>query len=230
MGDSGSRVRVLEVLEATVGGTRRHLISLLQGLNKETFSVEVACPQRRSDGGQDVRFLEDVRSMGIPMHFVDMRREINPWLDLRALIHLFSLIRRRKYDLVHLHSSKAGLLGRISAKLNGSRTVYTPHGFYFLNAPNSRAKWVFLNLERLAGTLTDCLISVSYSEGEVALMNSIVPKEKLSIIPNGIDAGSYSPDKDLRTLFRNTLNVADNRVVIGIVIALYSSEGSLHSS
>ncbi|MCL4370897.1 MAG: glycosyltransferase, partial [Chloroflexi bacterium] len=130
------RIRVLEVMEATIGGTKRHLLALLRGLDRTLFDVEVAAPRLRSEAFDDVSFTREVQEAGIRQHFVPMRRAISPAADARCLLQLVLLMRRGRYDLVHAHSSKAGILARLAARIAGVRSVvYTPHGFYFLNQP-----------------------------------------------------------------------------------------------
>ena len=211
------RIRVLEVLEATVGGTRKHLVSLLRGLDKQRVEVEVACPSVRYGSIKDTGFVEEVQSLGVPLHFIDMRRGVSPFIDLKGIIQLFQLIYSRQYDIVHVHSSKAGFLGRIAAKLGGIKTVYTPNGFYFLNSDNLIKSKVFLLLEQLAGLLTDSLIAVSDSEREIAVKNRIIADQKVVVIPNAIDPEEFLPDLPVGKRIRAELNISPSTIVVGTV-------------
>ena len=211
------RIKVLEVLEATVGGTRRHLVSLVDGLNKERFAVEVAAPFVRNSTIDDKSFVEEIEALQVPLHYVDMCREIRPMSDIKALYTLTNLIRKRQYHIVHLHSSKAGFVGRFAAKLNGVPTVYTPNGFYFLDASSHSKQKIYLSLEQLAGLLTDKLIAVSNSEREVAIKNRIVPKDRVAMIPNAIDPDQFRPQPAIGQQVRLDLGIAPQTAVVGIV-------------
>jgi glycosyltransferase involved in cell wall biosynthesis len=180
-------LRVLEVMEATIGGTKRHLLALVRGLDRSAFQVEVAAPRVRSEAFDDVSFTEEVRAAGIKQHYVPMRRAISPASDLDCLRRLFGLMARGRYDVVHTHSSKAGFLGRLAARLaRVPAVVHTPHGYYFLNESGGSKRAFYLNLERAAGLATDCLIALSATELSETLENGIVSKRKTVLIENGI--------------------------------------------
>jgi glycosyltransferase involved in cell wall biosynthesis len=123
----------------------------------------------------------------------------------------------RQYDIVHARSSKGGFIGRIAAKLCGIKTVYTPHGFYFLNSGDRIASKFFLSLEQFAGHLTDCLIAVSDSERKEAVKNRIISEKKIVVIPNGVDSKDFLPDTRVRERVRAELNIAPTAFVVGIV-------------
>ncbi len=138
------RIRVLHVTETTIAGVRRHLISLLRYVDRGQFEMEVASPHDRFGDVQERGFEEEVAALGIPLHRVPMRRDIHPPTDAYALLQLTRLIRQGGYDIVHTHSSKGGILGRVAARLNGVPTVHTPNGFYFLG-PHGRKKQFYLS-------------------------------------------------------------------------------------
>lgn len=212
------RLKVLQVLEATVGGTRRHVVSILAGIDRERFEVEVAAPAVRYGGVTDDSFLAEVTDLGVPFHMVDLRREIHPWVDLQSIMALYRLMRSNDYDVIHLHSSKAGFVGRLAAKLNGIPTVYTPNGFYFLQA--DQANWknsFFLGLERIAGFATDCLIAVSQSEYEAALKAKLVSSSKLRVIPNAICYEDFQPDPAPAYQMRVKLGLSPQQFVVGVI-------------
>ncbi len=213
-----SKIRVLEVLEATTAGTGKHLLLLLQGIDRDRFEVEVASPLVRDewvDKG-DTKFAERVRALGITLHPIDLRSGIHPIQDPLGLLRLLRLMRRGNYDVVHLHSSKAGFLGRIAAKLCGLKTIYTPNGLYFLRPGNRMVQRLFLWLEQLAGRMTDRFIAVSESERTAAVETKTVPAERITVIPNAVacDDG-FRPDDDARRRIRRELGIDDDAFVIG---------------
>ncbi|MBK8905694.1 MAG: glycosyltransferase family 4 protein [Anaerolineaceae bacterium] len=212
-----TRKKILHVLEATVGGTRRHLLSLAANLNNNYFQVEVAAPKIRHTSIDDTSFVEELSKIGIPHHYVDMSREIQPFSDLKSLWTLTRLIHQKQYDLVHVHSSKAGFLGRIAAKLNKVPTVYTPNGFYFLDASSPAKEKFYLLLEQIAGKLTDKLIAVSPGEGEQAVRRKVIPPKKLVLIPNAISIQDFEPDKEAKHCTKTKLGIPADSLVVGTV-------------
>lgn len=217
-------IRVLEVMEATIGGTKRHLLALVRGLDRHLFEVEVAAPRVRSAAFDDVSFSEEVREAGLRQHFVPMRREISPAFDLACLLRLVAIMARGRYDLVHTHSSKAGFLGRLAARAARVPVViHTPHGFYFLNQRPGPRRSFYLRLEQLAGLLTDRLIALSPTELEEAVSNGIISPERAVLIENGIQVPEV-PDAAAVSRVRASL-APGARHVVGTVARLTPQKG-----
>ena len=182
------RVRVLHVLEATIGGTKRHGYTLATGLDSSTFDVAVACPLVRSEAQGDTSFVSDLREAGIPVLPVPMIRAVRPWQDARAAGILYRLVRRGQFDIIHTHSSKAGILGRVVGRMaTGAKIIHSPQGFYFLGSTGLGRKF-YLSLERYAGRLTDRLVALSASERDVAIKYGVASEDRIALIENGVNA------------------------------------------
>ncbi len=206
-------LRVLEVMEATIGGTKRHLLAMVRGLDRNLFQVEVAAPRIRSEAFDDISFSDEVREAGIRQHFIPMQREISPASDLTCLLQLLGLMLRGRYDVVHTHSSKAGFLGRFAARLAGVKAVvHTPHGFYFLNQKGGPKRSFYLALERMAGRLTERMIALSSTEMAEAVDNGIIPSERVVLIENGIELPAFGDPAALARL-RDTLAPGAQQVI-----------------
>jgi len=192
---TGRPIRVLHVVEATIAGVKRYTLDLLAGFKGRPDIVqEVACPPVRDPHHGDTSFVSDVRRLGVPVHLVPMRRAIDPRSDLANLIRLARLIRRGRYDVLHLHSSKAGVLGRAAAWLafadqpaRRPRLVYTPNAFAFLNPDLPRQARLYVAIERAFGLLTDRMIVVSHDEAREALSRHIIPPAKTRLVRHGVD-------------------------------------------
>lgn len=181
-------IRVLQVMEATIGGTRKHLGQLARGLDCKDFETVVACAVQRDPAFRgDV---EELRAQGVEVIEIPMQRQIDPASDTRACLALRRLIRRRNFDVVHTHSSKAGVLGRVAAISVGIRgVVHTPHSFAFLhNAEfSTRKRRLFLQIERVLGRYTSCLVAVSEAEERAAVTHRVITPSKIRVITNGIE-------------------------------------------
>ena len=179
---SSRPIRVLHVMEATIGGTKRHLLDLAAAADRGDFQIEVACPRVRSEPRGDTSFFDDISTLDIAVHVTPMVRAIRPIKDLRSTWELLRLIHRGRFDIVHTHSTKAGVVGRVAAMIRpGVRTVHTPHGFYFLNFPSPIVRAPLRWLEWVLGRVTSVLIALSESERRVAV--GIVPARKLRVVP-----------------------------------------------
>lgn len=179
---TGRPIRVLQVMEATIGGTKRHLLDLAAAADRQSVTYEVACPRVRSEPRGDTSFFGDMSALDVPIHIVPMVRAIRPIDDVRATWALLRLIRRGRYDIVHTHSTKAGVVGRVAATFfPGVRTVHTPHGFYFLNFASPIARLPLRWLEWVLGHATSALIALSDGERQVAA--GVVPASKVHTVP-----------------------------------------------
>jgi glycosyltransferase involved in cell wall biosynthesis len=150
-----------------------------------------------------------------------MRRAISPRSDLAALWRLVGLFRRERFDIIHLHSSKAGFLGRLAARIAGvsAAVVYSPHGLSFLGDQPPARRWLFRTLERLAGRLGDRIIAVSPGEHEHILRARLAPAERVVCIENGVPPVELPTSYD-RAAQRRALGQAGDGPLIGTVARL----------
>jgi glycosyltransferase involved in cell wall biosynthesis len=195
-------LRVLHINEATTAGVGRHLYDLSCEMQKAGLDVTVACPRAREGASDDVSFVDRLVSAGLSVAIVPMRRRIHLRSDIRSLHALIKLIREGRFDVVHAHSSKAGVLGRLAAwtgALRGERpvTVYTPNAFAFSGARTAWARWLYRAIERCLGHYaTDALICVSPSELAQAQEYAIVASQRMVLIENAIDFSQYASGGD----------------------------------
>jgi glycosyltransferase involved in cell wall biosynthesis len=222
---SGPPLRVAEVMECTIGGTRRHIGELTTGLAAAGVEVTLFASAER-----DASFRDDlarIASCNVRVVEVPMVRAIAPGLDLRHLKRLADAFRHGRFDVIHTHSSKAGALGRSAARLTAraAKLVHTPHTFAFNFAEqfSARKRALFLAIERRLGRVTDRLVHVSESERREGLELEIVPPERAVVIPNGIDPAAYR-GRD-RARVRRELGIADDVPLIGAVGLLNEAKG-----
>jgi glycosyltransferase involved in cell wall biosynthesis len=174
---------VLQVLEATEGGTRRHLRDLVGALDPAGFRCALAVSCLRAPD-----FLSDVaayRSRGVPVTELRISRGISPVSDLSGLLGLIRCVRRVRPDLIHAHSAKAGFLARLAGAACRVPVIYTPHVFPFLMACGERRRALYRLLERGVLPATAALIAVSGEEEAEALALGY-PRGRVFRIPNGV--------------------------------------------
>ena len=176
------RPSLLLVMEPLIGGTLRHLEYLLAHTSPDEFEVHLAVSAERAPAVRE-RFAA-WGAAGFHMHEVAMRRAVCPVRDSVALGRLVALCRRERFDVVHTHSSKAGVLGRLAARLTGARTVHTPHVFAFDRIAPGRC---YLAIERLAARWTDRLVVLSDYQLHQVYRYGLLPPERVSKVPNGVD-------------------------------------------
>ena len=207
-------VKVLEVLEATVGGARKHVFQLLRGLDRARFDVDLACSFERAAG--IAREVEGLRSEGVRVAEVPMRRRPSPVSDLAALRALERLMATEDYALVHTHASKAGFLGRLAARRAGVAAVlHTPHTFPFERRDTCLTA-LYRWLERRAARWADRIVLVAESQREVARAGGVGRREQLAVVENGIAAPQADP-AELRRRYRAVLGIPQEAAAVGFV-------------
>ena len=122
--------------------------------------------------------IEKAKAQGVKVKpLPSLVRSIRPIKDLKALLSLVWLIFKEKPNIVHTHSSMAGILGRVAAKIAFvSNIIHTPHGHVFYGHFASK---IFFWLERLFAAITDCLVALTNGELQDYIDFSMYPKEKL---------------------------------------------------
>lgn len=218
-----SELRVLHVMEATIGGTRRHLVDVAREQRRLGATVDViASAERVADFRRD---LAELASEGVGVVELPMVREIRPGVDGRHLRAIERELVRRRPDVVHTHSSKAGVLGRLaSLELGIGARVHTPHNFAFLfHAMFGRVKRkLFREIERGLAESTAAVIAVSESEKATIAASGVVPRERLRVVPNGIDLARWA---EASPLSRVELGVSNGAGLIAVAGLLNVAKG-----
>jgi glycosyltransferase involved in cell wall biosynthesis len=119
--------------------------------------------------------------------------------DLRATVALIRAIRNERPDVVHLHSSKAGALGRVAARLAGAPSIYTPHAWAFLMDGSAAQRRLWVELERMGSWLGDTIICVSADELESGRRVGVLGS-RVAMIPNGVRPAPRGPERGSGTV------------------------------
>jgi glycosyltransferase involved in cell wall biosynthesis len=206
---------------ATVGMTIRFLLrDCLHHLQDRGYEVAAVC----SPGP----WLTEVQNEGIPTYAVPMNRHVSPLADLRALMMLSALFRQQRFDIVHTHTPKANLLGRLAAYLSGVPVVCgTEHGFYFHGMSGPRRR--FHRFWSECGTwCSDVTFLVNQEDVETAQRERIVPSHKLRVLEGGtgVDLDRFRTQGS-RSEARQGLGIGDDTPVVGIVARLTREKGYL---
>jgi glycosyltransferase involved in cell wall biosynthesis len=221
------RIAVMQVLEATVGGTRQHIRDLCLGLSAAEFRLHLVCSLQR-----DHRFGDDLKTLqaaGVEVTVLPMTRSIAPATDWQCLQQLRRLIQSWQPQIVHGHSSKGGYLARLAARAQRRRqpdlkVVYNPHGFAFQMYESPMKQAFYRGLEQLAGRWTDCLVAVGAGQGELAVRQGIVPAQRVRVIPGGIDLSLYQHPRGSGRL-QHELGLPQDTPLVGTVAALSPQKG-----
>jgi len=168
------------ITRAELGGAQTHIVDLLRGFRSE-MDLEVGTGERGY-------LTEAAGQLGIPCHIIpDLVQPMRPLQDLRALRNCFRLIREVRPDIVHTHTSKAGVIGRLAARLAGVPAIFTAHTWCFTEGTSWKWKGIGIPLERLAARCSARILTVSDSNRDLALRHRIAPPAKFTTVHNGIE-------------------------------------------
>lgn len=220
------KTRLLLIQEA-MGGCGRHVSDLVLGLDPNQFDITVVYGTSRIDDYYRAKLPEMARRARL-IPCPDLVREISPRHEIRAYRMMSRLIREINPDIVHCHSSKAGVIGRIAAKRRGvKRIFYTPHAYSF-QAPefSGKKRVVFSAVERwLSRYCTTLTFNVSQGEREAALAEHLDDERKFKVVYNGI-ADTPLPSKEQS---RHALGLPPDSYVVGVTARLVEQKDPMTS-
>jgi glycosyltransferase involved in cell wall biosynthesis len=164
-----------------IGGAQIHVRDMAEAMQRRGHAVVVLT-------GGEGHFTEDLRARGIETVVLDhLTVPIRPWQDLRALRELRSALEAFGPDLVAAHSAKAGVIGRMAARLLGVPVIVTTHGWSFTTGVPPLKAFVYRWIERVTGPFAaDRTITVSEYDRRLALRAGILSESRLVTVHNGI--------------------------------------------
>ena len=176
-----ARLRVLVfITRGEPGGAQVHVVSLVRGLLPQVEMIVGV-------GDDDDYLASTLRADGVAVHTLpDLQRSISPSVDARALRAMRSIIQDVRPHIVHTHSTKAGLLGRLAARLEGIPAIHTAHAWSFSDGLPRRRKAFAIPTEALAGRITRRFIVVSEADREIALRYRVARDAQVCIVHNGV--------------------------------------------
>jgi glycosyltransferase involved in cell wall biosynthesis len=172
-------------------------------------------------------WVESVRRAGITVETVAMEREIAPFRDFRSTAALARLFRQQKFNVVHTHTPKAGLIGPLAARLAGiPQVVHTVHGLLFHDQMTRLRQTFFWIPEKFTATLCNRLLSQSREDMERAVRSRLCSRENIFYIGNGIDVSYFAPQVEFdRTERLRELDLEASDFIVGSVGRLVREKG-----
>lgn len=213
-------IRVL--LLCAVDFTAWHFLRpLAKALQKEGFQVTIACGPGE--------FFEKMKQEGIDIRENPIARSMNVFAHVGELWSTWSLLRSERFDVVHVHTPIAALVGRIAAwAARVPLKIYTAHGFYFHEGMSPLAYKFHVTLERIGALFGDFIMTVSSEDERAALSLGIAKPGKVATIYNGVDVSKFDPalyPPETRSRLRAQLMIPEQAFVIGFVGRLVREKG-----
>ena len=207
-------VKVLHVVESTVGGVREHLRQIFARVDRDRFELSLICSTCR-DPSYNIE-LDGLVADGFTVVRVPMTRSILPLRDARCYLRIRRHMEVLRFDVVHTHGSKGGFLGRLAASRAGSRRViHTGHTFPFQWARGARGA-LFASLERRAAAWSDVIVALTQAQRRQLIDRRICPESKIAILPNGVEIPPPITT-EARARAREQLGLPHDGIVVGMV-------------
>jgi glycosyltransferase involved in cell wall biosynthesis len=177
--------------------------------------------------GPEGSLLERAQAKGLDVRVIDaMRRSIHPWRDLVTYRQLLQMLRELKPDVVHTHSSKAGILGRAAAARVGIRAiVHTVHGPPFHRYQRRSLNRMYIAAERWAARRTTAFICVSDAMTDQFVEAGVAPRDMFRTIYSGMEVEPFLNPPRPRSEVRRELQFNDSDVVVGKIARLFELKG-----
>jgi glycosyltransferase involved in cell wall biosynthesis len=208
-----------------MGGSAQNTLLTCLGLNKAKYEVILvhgfSLESRMTDleNNSVKKHIEEAKHNGLKLVAIpSLVRKIDPVRDITTFFSLWKLMLHEKPTIVHTHTSKAGILGRLAAKLTGVPfIVHTTHGHVFYGHFGPLATKFFLVIERVFASFTKRMIALTDGEKNDYLKFDICKKDKIVTIHSGVDLERFFKAKIKKEEKKKTLGVNPNHPVVGTV-------------
>jgi glycosyltransferase involved in cell wall biosynthesis len=209
---ASERARIVHLItRLELGGAQQNTLYCVAHHDRGRFEVGLWA----GEGGMldaEARAIRDADVRLVPW----LRHAIDPWRDAAAIGRLARWL--ADVDLVHTHSSKAGILGRVAARAAGVRgIVHTVHGWSFNDVQPAHVRRAYIEMERMAARMTDRIVCVSASDRDKGLGLGIGSPSQYRILRSGIDPALYSARAGARERLRTAWGVGAGDVVVGSI-------------
>ncbi|HEX3175703.1 MAG TPA: glycosyltransferase [Methylomirabilota bacterium] len=206
-------VRVLHVItRLSLGGSAENTVGAMVGLAAAGYGGPLAVGLAESDAAS----VRSARERGVAIVDVPgLGREVGA-RDLVALAQLLAVIRRERPAIVHTHTSKAGFVGRLAARLaRVPAVIHQPHGHIFYGYWGPRRTAMYVHLERLAARWTDRIVTLTERGTEEHLAQRIGRRAQYRTVPSGVPTAELRAQAPGRSAARAALGVPAGAFVIG---------------
>ncbi|MFQ5424896.1 MAG: glycosyltransferase family 4 protein [Phycisphaerae bacterium] len=218
-------MRIVHVItRLIVGGAQENTVLTCEGLHARGHDVTLISGLT---AGPEGSLVDRARSGGYVFEELpDLVRPIHPWHDLRALETLRRRFQITRPDVVHTHSSKAGVIGRLAAHDAGVPfVVHTIHGMSFNRTQPWAVRAVYAAAERLCAQRCHAIVTVADAMTRQALAAGVGRPDQYVTIRSGIEVAAFDPARFAAAATRAGWGVAPDEVLVGTVARLFRSKG-----
>lgn len=212
--------KILHIAQSN-GGVSEYLKMFFKYSNRNDFEISLICSEGYTD---EINIFEELIDN---VEMINICREISFKKDLLSCYNIYKYAKKNKPDLIYLHSSKAGVLGRIVGAILRIPCIYNPHGWAFNMDTNKRKKRMYILIEKIFSKLTYKIIAISDYEKEIAIKYNVSDENKITVINNGVDIERYYGSKEKYNLkeVKKEIGIPEESFVVGMVARLTVGKG-----
>ena len=224
----GHQVRILHIITRLIlGGAQENTLYTVIGQQQHPdFRVTLLVGV---DDGTEGSLEEKARAEGVDLMILpSLIRPIRPWTDVWATWQLYRLMKAGRYDIVHTHSSKAGIVGRVAARLAGVPiVVHTLHSLVFHEYQSAWKNRLYILLKRFCAPMTDVLISVNDMTTQGALAAGIGHPKQYVTVHSGFELDRFvDVGRQISiTSAKERLGIPSEAPVVGKIARLFAQKG-----
>lgn len=218
------RYRVLHVITLLeLGGAQQNTLFCVTHHDRRLFEVGLIAGR----GGFLDRQAQEIEDANVQLVSY-LKHPISPFWDAVALLRMRAYLKQHQIDLVHTHSSKAGIIGRLAAHLAGvPAIVHTAHGWSFNDTQPAWRRALYVGLERLAGAVSDRLIVVASRHKEVGLSHGVGRADRYEVVRSGIRIEEFRSPRTGRQQTRESLGFDPTHAVVGTIACMKPQKAPL---
>src|SRR3989338_4544782 len=221
------KIKILYLItQAEAGGAQRYIFDLATNLKNENYEVMVASGTTSDYHDKKSWLLTKADEKNIKSYCLkNLVREINPLKDWLAYLEIKKLLKETQPDILHLNSSKAGVLGALAGRRTKiSKIIYTVHGFVFNEPMPSWKKKFYLWAEKFSASAKDKFICVSEFDRQTGIKNKIAPAQNFITIHHGLNQFKLLEKNQAR----ESLKLPKDKIVVGTIANFYPAKGLIY--
>ena len=221
--------KVLHIITLfSVGGATENTIYTVDGLIRKGYDVDIITGPNISSEGSMYNICERLNISVFT--FNSLKRDISPFSDILVIFQLYRFIKKNNYDIVHTHSSKAGVVGRIAAWLAKTPIIiHHNHAKPYHRFQNWFIQTLYKRIEKFASLFCDKIVSVTHTIVDEMVKDKIAPREKFTVIRSGFDIENFKNFNSSNNYnLKDKFGLTDGDIVIGKIARLSVIKGHIY--
>ncbi len=221
------KIRIAQIITRMDWGGSPDIVRLLcQGLDPEKFDITLVIGRSAHISQTNQQFLEQFKNR--TRYIPQLQREINPLKDLAALIKIYNILHTGKFDLVQTHTAKAGILGRLAARLAGvKKIVHWSHGHNFYGYFGFWGSKLVITIERFFDRFSDKFIALTELEKSDLINYRVTSAKKVVVVQSGLEIEKYQSSQEGIKKLKEEWRLPATARVVGMVGRLEPVKGPL---